>query len=148
MPDVGKNHDEKKGSVHPCVDQMSHAKESKEKKSPEHDDGDEWVTDCVLVSKSGTRFPASKVLLAAKSPVFRDMIAKCLSEKDKDASSSRSDKVPLEDEDAEIQALVEHLHRPDKFLKAVIPELTKEGAQNLKALTSIAFKYNMKGAST
>lgn len=53
--------------------------------------------------------------------------------------------VPLDDAEEETEALVEHLHQPDRLLGFLIPEITKEGAAKVLRLTPIAFKYSIQG---
>ncbi len=87
------------------------------------------------------------------SPVFRDLIECCYQmptldgSKQLDSRNSRSDvlEMPLEDPDEEIAALVEHLHRPERFLESAVPILTKEGSDRILILAPMAFKYDMEG---
>lgn len=115
-------------------------KESTEGEGEEED----WALDCVVVGSSGKTFQASKALLAAKSKVFKDLLSKVPAN-----GKTPADPVTLQldDDDQEIQALLENFHQPDRFLKSIIPELSKEGVQNLKSLTIIATKYGLKGAA-
>lgn len=116
------------------------------KKETAEGEGDEedWALDCVVVGSSGKTFQASKAVLAAKSKVFKEILSKPPS-----AGQAPGDPVTLQldDDDQEIQALLENFHHPDKFLKSIIPELSKEGVQSLKSLTVIATKYGLKGAA-
>ncbi len=117
-------------------------------------------SDCVIRTKSGSLYYTFSGSLAACSPVFRDLVECCEqnplsgdiaedigspSAKRQRYSTSNLLEIPLDDPDQEVEALVEHLHQPDRFLLAVVPTVTKEGAVRIAHLTPIASKYDMQG---
>jgi hypothetical protein len=55
--------------------------------------------------------------------------------------------IPLDDPEEQIQALVEHLHQPERFLGSVLPTVSMEGTAKIVNLAPIAFKYDIQGNS-
>lgn len=111
---------------------------------------------------SGQKYYTLRGLLAACSSVFRDIIESCggeivLEQRPEPKSSDSKSKttiifevmeIPLDDTKEEVKALMEHLHQPDRLLGSLIPEVTKEGAEKVLRLASIALKYDLQGART
>lgn len=135
---------------------------------------DERYADCVLISREGTRYKSLQGILAENSPVFKDMFEACSPSTSKtqvlalpdvsDSSSvSKTGKsevkfeadissdlleLHLDDSDTELRALTDQLHGVRFIMMDIsVPRVAvdAEAAQVLKALTNVAFKYDMKG---
>lgn len=106
--------------------------------------------DCVLVSSSGRTFPSWKGILSVKSPVFRDLVASCLTEPDSSEGRNLPD-VPLRDHtDKEEDFLWRQLHGVDPVIRYVSFCGTQEGnvvqrVRDVILLTEIAHKFDVKG---
>jgi hypothetical protein len=135
---------------------------------------DERYADCILVSREGTKHHSLQGMLAAKSPVFKDMFEACrpstfgthvpaCPDEGPPTSGPRKGKgkrkhpdvlgvdpveLVLDDSDAELRALTEHLHG-DRciMLDICLPNVNvdADATQALKCLTAVVFKYNMQG---
>jgi hypothetical protein len=88
------------------------------------------------------KFPVRNVLKNSLHVVEEDASA---ADNSQSLSSRNVLEVPLEDPDEEIEALVEQLHQPERFLGLTVPVVTKEGTARILHLGPIAFKYDIQG---
>jgi hypothetical protein len=126
--------------------------------APEPVGADPRYSNFVIKSPSGSCYYTLTGLVVGCSPVFRDLVECCDGKGTSDdgaeiysAASGTSDRkvmeMQIQNPEEEIEALVEHLHQPERFWSSVVPSVTKEGAKRILRLTPIASKYDMEGAN-
>eukprot|EP00884_Botryococcus_braunii_P003046 jgi/Botrbrau1/12742/Bobra.67_1s0101.1 len=133
---------------------------SKRRRSPsvDSDEDDEMeleeygevpFADCLLVSKSGRTYPSIKGILALRSPVFRELLAGCVSGPGQQ-NSSETLQIPLsEHDDKEVILLWRQLHgiKPilgnQNFVDLQSVDIKKR-TEEVFLLTEIAHKFDVK----